>query len=238
MKSCSYAGCKPCHDEGYEAIHIDRLLKYLSEKKEPTGTFIDVGAHTGLWTLAVNDWYKKNGIDVLSYAIEADVENHQILSQNIDMEAKEVIVVNGAIWKERVVLGWNRCSHPARRRAIPTNASIVADYYVQADVLDAIILHGTKAELQVDAVKIDIEGAELQALQGAKLLLLKQSPLVLIEVSSKHYKDYGYDKEELYNNLTLLGYDFYEEVDKTNFEIEDESSIQLVFFSKGSKIDE
>lgn len=233
MKSCSYAECKPCHDKGYERRPISRLLEYLSNKKDISGTFIDVGAHTGLWSDEVDKFFA--GSSSFSIAIEADVENCQILEQNF-RNRKSVLVVNGAVWKERIVLGWNKCPHPARRRVIPTNVALNVDYYVQADTLDHTLLNG--AVSGVDAVKIDVEGSELQVLQGSRLLLLKQSPLVIVEVCGKHYKDYGYDKEELYDYLSQLKYDFYEEVDKKNFEIEDENSIRLVFFSKESRINE
>lgn len=235
MKSCSYAECRPCHDKEYERKYIDRLLEYLSKKKDVSGTFIDIGAHTGLWSHEIDKFFMDNLIPASSIAVEADVENWQILEQNFQ-DRKSVSTINGAIWNERIVLGWNKCPHPARRRVIPISVSLNVDYYVQADTLDHTLLNAST--YGVDAIKIDVEGAELQVLQGSKLLLLKQSPLVIVEVCEKQYRDYGYGKEKVYNNLAQLGYDFYEKVDKKNFDIEDENSVQLVFFSKGSKINE
>lgn len=230
MKSCSYTECKPCHDETYERKHIERLQDYLFERVDKLSeAFIDVGAHTGLWSLAVNAFYDAVGVKSSSVAFEADVENCQILSQNL--QDKNILIINSALWNKEIVLGWNRCSHPARRRVIPSSVALNADYYVQANPLDRLM------SSSADAIKIDVEGAELQVLQGAEVFIKTHAPLLIIEVCNAHYKNYGYDKTELKEYLKSLEYDFYSEEDKTLFAIEDDSSAQVVFFSK-EKINE
>lgn len=232
MKSCSYKDCKPCHDDTYERKPMQRLIDYLDKKDEVSGTFIDVGAHVGLWSELVFNYYSVRSVKPQSFAFEADVDNCQILLQNAQ---ERFAVVPSALWNKREVLGWNKCSHPARRRIITNNYP--ESYFVQAERLDNIFSEADNGKniLQIDAIKLDIEGTELQALQGMKLLLLKQSPLLIVEVCQNHFINYGYDKEILFRFLTLVGYNFHSEEDKKAFMIEDESFIQLVFFSKENK---
>ena len=54
-------------------------------------------------------------------------------------------------------------------------------------------------ENAVDFVKIDVEGHELQVLQGAKETLLKYKPVVFVEIFSENEK-------KVHEYLTRLGY--------------------------------
>lgn len=56
-------------------------------------------------------------------------------------------------------------------------------------------------------MKIDIEGAELKALRGAKTLLDRMMPELLIEVHPEYISDMGGTHEELIDLLTTVGYD-------------------------------
>jgi hypothetical protein len=55
--------------------------------------------------------------------------------------------------------------------------------------------------LHVDLLKIDIEGAEYLALTGAKELLAKQRPMLMVEVTRR--------QDEVFDLLTCLGYQLF-----------------------------
>ncbi len=58
----------------------------------------------------------------------------------------------------------------------------------------------------INFIKIDIEGAELLCLKGAKSIIRKHKPLVFLEVCKAWMKSFGYDAKELNEFLTSLGY--------------------------------
>jgi hypothetical protein len=58
----------------------------------------------------------------------------------------------------------------------------------------------------VQAIKMDIEGGELAALQGATKLLSDERPLLVCELLDSHTQHKGYKKEEVIQLLESLGY--------------------------------
>lgn len=60
--------------------------------------------------------------------------------------------------------------------------------------------------LPPDIIKIDVEGAELYALQGARELISKCHPFIFMEYSDTTSNDAGYEKEMLLSELLGHGY--------------------------------
>ncbi len=60
--------------------------------------------------------------------------------------------------------------------------------------------------LRVDFIKVDIEGWELQMLEGAKDTLTKFKPTIMIELDETHLHRAGNDLASAWNFLTTLGY--------------------------------
>lgn len=69
---------------------------------------------------------------------------------------------------------------------------------VQTDLLDNIL----PPSLPVHFLKVDVEGAECQVLQGARRTLTSQRPVVIFEHSALARRDYGVAPEDLYLFVT------------------------------------
>jgi FkbM family methyltransferase len=63
---------------------------------------------------------------------------------------------------------------------------------------------------RIDFIKIDIEGAELYALQGMKNSIKKFHPLILIEINEDTFNAAGYGTVEIIDFFKSLNYQFYE----------------------------
>ena len=95
-----------------------------------------------------------------------------------------------------------------------TGSTILADHLkehtieVDAITLDELIegnsIHG------VDFIKMDIEGAELFALQGMKKLLDSERPIILLEMTISMMTQAGYTPKELLAFLATYEYECYE----------------------------
>lgn len=68
---------------------------------------------------------------------------------------------------------------------------------VKTQTLDAILPQGTP----IDLIKIDVEGAELQVLKGARSVLKNQQPIVIFEHGLGASDHYGTTPEDVYGLL-------------------------------------
>jgi hypothetical protein len=74
---------------------------------------------------------------------------------------------------------------------------------VDVVTLDSIISTVTPVKL----IKIDIEGGELFALYGMKMLLMEQKPILVFEWNVKTADAMGYHPDEIIQFLNSLNYD-------------------------------
>jgi FkbM family methyltransferase len=58
---------------------------------------------------------------------------------------------------------------------------------------------------ELDLIKIDVEGHELEVLQGARETIARERPALLVEVEKRHHPDR--DIQEIFDFLLALGYD-------------------------------
>jgi hypothetical protein len=71
---------------------------------------------------------------------------------------------------------------------------------------------------RVDVVKIDVEGAEVLVLRGARETLMRFHPKLVMEVLPDHLANLNTSVEELLSLLNELGYGPGKRVDKTDWE--------------------
>jgi FkbM family methyltransferase len=95
-----------------------------------------------------------------------------------------------------------------------TGSTILAEHLrsrtiqVKATTLDEFI---TEMGISgIDFIKMDIEGAELFALQGMEQTLTREKPILLLEMTISMMKQAGYSPKDLLDFLSKYGYECYE----------------------------
>ena len=164
----------------------------LSELSEPWMTqyfkpregevVIDVGAHVGKYALYSARLVGESGVVI---AIEPHPENYQALTGNIELNGfKNVIALNVAAYN-------------CNGKKLPLIGSIDQEYTVKAVVEEGCVLAETKKidsileELdiqKVDYVKIDVEGAELEVLEGMEKCIKDNSSLKILVEERREYE--------------------------------------------------
>lgn len=152
-------------------------------------TFLDIGAHVGKYSFQIAREVERS----LVICIEAHPDNFRALKRGIELNGfRNVIAINVAAWKEnckiKLYIGKNSGWH-----SLKTNGN--SEYViVQGARLDEVLKCLNVQRL--NWIKIDVEGAELEVLQGLKQNLQRQPHLImevraLTEVTA-FLKQFGY----------------------------------------------
>ncbi len=159
--------------EGRQYFELDRLPHSAGRE-----VFADVGCYDGLSAFYFDRWCEGKGF---SYCFEPDRKNieriHRVL-KNKGITSYELI--DKGVWSKSGSLSFvstgNSVSHVS-------NDGDLAD--AGADKIDVAALDEVLYDKQVTFIKMDIEGAEYEALLGAKQLISRQHPKLAICVYHK-----------------------------------------------------
>lgn len=161
-------------------------------------TVIDVGAHIGLITIPFAQKYE---CEVIS--IEAHPENFELLKQNIALNNLDNVELHNAIASDSEE---SKELYESREDTGTGTHSIKYDskthksesYSVESKLLDNIYFGKDRKE--VGLIKIDVEGAEKEVLEGSKRILEEFMPVIIFESEG------GAHLKSIKNLLEPLGY--------------------------------
>jgi FkbM family methyltransferase len=186
--------------ERYEQAEIETLALRLP----PGGTVLDVGANVGLHSIQLARLVP--GLQV--HACEPAGHTFELLRRNI---AKNGVAEQ--VRAQRVALA----DHPGTVRVtshlqfcnfiVPDGATVAAgaSEEVRAQTLDDL---AGGLDARIDAIKCDVEGAELSVLRGAERTLARDRPTILIEVDERWAARYGNAGREVFAFLAERGYSY------------------------------
>lgn len=199
-------------DDIYEPNETSLWLKYSKR----ASTIIDIGANVGYYSLlaaSVNKTATIIGFEPISKTYNRFVENIEINRyKNITAVRNAVSNTSGKI---RINIGnennWGMSSinqHDYLSDLYEDIESITLDEYVKNSNINVI-----------DLIKIDIEGAEFNALLGMRNLLEVKSPIIFLEVLEQHLSKQNISLKRVFTFLWDFGYKSYT-IGKNNVLIE------------------
>jgi len=156
----------------------------IVELIRPGGCFYDVGAHIGYYSLMAARLVGQAGHIV---AFEPDPANVAVLQENLSRNNfPQVDVIPAAVWKHSGRVTFQRSaaesSEVSSRRGAVVGANGEAPgsgrIRVEAVSLDDFV----RDHRLPNMIKIDVEGAEVETLQGARNLIVRTRPILLVEV--------------------------------------------------------
>jgi len=132
---------------------------------------LDGGAHVGYYSLLLESLGYKVA------AIEANPENLELLTRNVSPATRKVPrALSSAPGTATFYLGTGHTNSSLVKTGVASNQQIT----VQCQTLDAIAAELNIPYDQVDFIKLDVEGYELPALQGAARILNSSAGLVIL----------------------------------------------------------
>lgn len=209
LQRCGMEFTLPCGDFGvtleaestgsYEPLTTSTIESILTEGM----TFVDIGAHVGLFSLPALHWVGTSG-KVISF--EPHPDNYVMLLENASRNNvdERLLAVQSAISDTNEVVklhtstfntGDHQLFHSGGRKCIEVECTTL-DHYFPA---------GTK----VDLIKIDVQGAEAKAFEGMKRVLTDNHDIQIIwELSPSQLEGAGSSASEVLHWLANLDFTF------------------------------
>ena len=168
------------------ALYVNRIwepevTKALDENTKPGMVALDVGADIGYYTLNLA---RRVGLKGRVIAFEPIPDARQRLEENIDLNGYQNITISEyALGNQEGVVYLEDPFNKSRISLTKSNGGS-KDIKVTIKRMDDLI--NDLGLDRIDIVKMDIEGAEHEALRGMEQSLRKYKPVLVIEVH-KHY---------------------------------------------------
>jgi FkbM family methyltransferase len=184
-------------EESGRLDHDQNALPHILVYIPVGGVVIDIGAYIGDHTIAYSNKVGESGFVM---AFEPFKPAFECLEFNLKKHVNTACF-NWAIGKKFDLLGigvdHDNYGMASLKRGGEEDLSRVVP-------LDAEVENFTK----IDLIKIDVEGFEIDVLEGAKDAIRKFKPVLVIEVNDQTLQAQGFTREELFQKLVELGYNF------------------------------
>jgi FkbM family methyltransferase len=211
--------------DGYSDIHhnmrfwMGTLAVTLADARGEAASLViyDIGANDGELTLPIAR--ERDGVRVVAFEPQPSVRarlmakaTEEGLSIALWGEARVTVVPLALGDRDEMIelevysddTFSSRYTRPAEELA-RYNLEMVESVSVRVRPLDDLLAAGLFPG--PDILKIDVEGAELSVLRGARSLLTAEGPPLLVEFSCPNTTNAGYDRREILAELRAAGYD-------------------------------
>jgi len=189
----------------YKTITDRKTLQFIKKNINDGDYVVDIGAMIGFHTcyLASNI-----GVKGLVYAFEPEKRNYSMLCETLKSKKLDirVITVNKAVSSDSGKINFSiNNDHPADHHisSYKDNNS----YLINAISLDNFFKGIINRPIKF--IKIDVQGHELEVLKGSYELILKDKPMILLEIDSDSLNRSKSSKEGLIQYMKKLNYSPY-----------------------------
>lgn len=184
---------------------VDRIpepeMKIVNHLIRENSTVIDIGANLGIYLYI----FKASGkhdriigfepIPILHKRLQKyfpDMEIYNYAVSDSDQETTfKIPFINGKVFDSRGTLHNFKEIGENKSKLIKVNTITIDSFAVKYDVKN------------VGFIKIDIEGHELSAIRGAKNIIQRDKPLLMIEIEQRHHE---FPIQSIFNEILNLGY--------------------------------
>lgn len=181
-----------------------REQRFFAEHVEPGMVVLDVGANVGFYTIRFADRVGPGG---RVHAFEPDPLSFEILSERAARRGN-VEVTRTAVGDHagKITLYCSRTNR-ADNRVHPSHEGSEKGEAVEVPLTTLDDYCAARGIERIDAVKMDVQGAEVAALRGFARTLARTKPAwMLVEFSPEHLRGAGSDPKDFWVILEDLGF--------------------------------
>jgi len=181
-------------------------VKLLKKLLMPHYVFIDVGANVGVFSMMAAKRLRSGQV----HAFEPIGLHIKRFQRNILVNGFTNIALNHIALSNkpsRIIMYIPKTANTGMTSCYPQRGLDYVEESVEATTLDNYVLQQDLN--RVDVIKIDVEGAELDVLEGSIRMLEKFHPQLVIEADKDHTERAGRTLKDLLKFLENLGYNIY-----------------------------
>jgi FkbM family methyltransferase len=165
--------------EWKEQRHLQRALQAIQRAGGlPGSIFLDVGAHVGTTAITA---VRRFGFEE-ALAFEPEAENYRLLRANVSMNGLEQrirtfnVAISNRVGAAELKV---RPSFGSKHRLVETAGPGETTVAVDLTTLDTLAANSTLNPKEVGLLWLDVEGHELETMEGAGTILRRSVPIVM-----------------------------------------------------------
>jgi len=190
----------------YRGIYEEPIIHKMASITKPGMCFLDVGANIGVYSLVAAHNVGPSG-RVL--AVEPQSTVFRLLRDNVKMNnLTNVELFNCALGKteeQAEIYLLDEANDGASRMARLDSENVISSEEINVIPMEKILEDAGIDK--IDVMKIDVEGAEMLVLEGAKSVFNRKKPqYIFVECIDKHLKMFGSSSYELLSFMKSYGY--------------------------------
>jgi FkbM family methyltransferase len=195
----------------YQGASEPETASYIERTLKPGMVFVDVGAHLGEYTVLAAKLVGRQGV---VHAFEPNPNIVPVLTENLRINnCHNVRVYPFAVGDREGPCKFEVTLEPSTCALRPSGKTICGSTLIEVPVVTLDAVYGNGSMVVPSLIKIDVEGAELCVLRGAKSLLAlpaPRAPILIFEYAAENTANFGYSPDEITQFLRELRYSVYE----------------------------
>lgn len=196
-----------CRSIFIEGCYEPNELYFLSGILKSGMCMVDVGANIGIYSLFAARLVGEKG---LVLAIEPSSREYKRFLQQIrrnklrNIRVRKLALFNKSADTILSVADERHAGHNTLSTFAYDEVKLLKKEKISCDTLDNLIKE--EKIRKIDVIKIDVEGSELFTLYGAKKTIVKNKPVIILEISNRNLEKSGVNPDKLLSFLTSLSY--------------------------------
>jgi FkbM family methyltransferase len=196
-------------------IYDEDIIELIKKNIIPNSSFLDVGANYGQMSVLMSKFIENNGNGKV-YSFEAEPFVGEVLQKNVGINnCKNIEIVLGAVHNksgEKLIF-----PEPDFKRFDSYGSYGIDPLALNGRTVETLTIDSLNIQEKVSFIKVDIQGSDLFALQGAKETILKNKPVILFEFEEQFQKEFKTSFNDYVEFVESIDYKFIEIISLVNY---------------------